>query len=691
MNVRLEDRAGGLVEMVFDRPGVNVFDQQTLSDLDHCVSELEGREGVKGLILTSAHKSVFIAGADLHSLSGEGDPEKLKDMAQAGQQIFHRLAQLPMTKVAAIHGACLGGGYECTLACDYRLATPHKSTRIGLPETSLGILPAWGGCTLLPRLIGVPKALDVILNGRRLPAVPAKKRGMIDAVIPEERLMDHAKIWAAKRCRKPRARGLMDTRLAMAVIRMKASAALQAKTGGHYPAPEKALGLLVRTLFMKREESFRAEAMYFSQLAVSETSRNLVRLFFMQEAAKKKRVDDSRPEPVSRAAVIGAGVMGSGIAQWCAARGMRVVLKDIAAEGVAKGMQTVRNVTQAAVKRRILTRAEGQAVVDRVLPTHQDLPMHSAEVVIEAIVEKMAVKKTLFEDLARCTGPQTLLASNTSALSVTEMAQAAPDPGQVCGIHFFNPVHRMALVEVVQAKHTRPEVLQRAVSFVQQLGKTPVVVQDKPGFVVNRVLMPYLIEAGRLYEENFGAPELDRAMLAFGMPMGPMRLMDEIGIDICHHVAEFLCKELSYLPEMPGILSQLIELGRLGKKSSAGFYDYHHRRKPVAQQRGNLEASPLSAEDLRDRMVLPMINEAARILEEGVAASPEDVDLAMVLGTGFAPFSGGPLRYADARGLQAIAARMECLAESGGAHFAPCAYLVEKCKSGDNFYLESEA
>ena len=247
MNVRLEETGDGLVEMIFDRPGVNVFDQQTLGDLDRCVTELEERKGVTGLILRSTHKSVFIAGADLHSLSREQDPERLKEMALTGQAIFHRLAQLPMTKVAAIHGACLGGGYECTLACDYRLATPHSSTRIGLPETALGILPAWGGCTLLPRLIGVPRALDVILNGRRLPARPAKSRGMVDAVVPEERLMEHARIWVEKPCRNPRTRGVMDTRLAMAIIRRKAASALQAKTGGHYPAPEQALDLVVRT------------------------------------------------------------------------------------------------------------------------------------------------------------------------------------------------------------------------------------------------------------------------------------------------------------------------------------------------------------------------------------------------------------------------------------------------------------
>ena len=692
MNVRLESDESGVMQLIFDRPGVNVFDRQTLTDLEQCISELESKADVTGLILRSAHSSVFIAGADLHTLKKETHPARLEELSREGQRIFQRLAALPFTKVAAIHGACLGGGYECTLACDYRLASPNRSTRIGLPETSLGILPAWGGCTFLPRLVGVPTAVDVILNGRRLVAVQAKKRGMVDAVIPAERLMEHAQRWVQKPPRPARRWSFLDSRLGAGLIQLKAGKALEEKTHGHYPAPVAALRLLLRSLHMPVDKSLQEEASQFSRLACTDVSKNLIRLFFLQEAARKIRVSDVSVEPCKRVAVIGSGVMGAGIAQWCASKGMQVVLKDIAPEAVSKGLATIRKLTQKAVQKRIMSKADGQALMDRILPAHTELSFRNTDVVIEAIVERMDIKEQLFHELGRLSGPHTLLASNTSALSVSDMAKASSDPGRVCGIHFFNPVHQMALVEVVQARSTHVDALQQALALVQQLGKTPVVVQDRPGFVVNRVLMPYLLEAGRLHEEGYSIRELDAAMLAFGMPMGPMRLMDEIGVDVCLHVADFLCRELTHLPAAPNLLADMVKAKKLGRKGGGGFYTYGRKRplpKEQNQKQESLQSPGASVSDLQDMMVFPMINEAARILDEKVASTPADVDLAMVLGTGFAPFTGGPLRYADSRGLSSLVEDMKKLSEGPGEHLAPCEFLCRLADEGRKFYSES--
>jgi len=703
----------GVCVLTFDRPGstANVFDRPTLLELDTHLAFLEEHAGLKGLILTSAKPAIFIAGADLHAL-GEFPaapgalPPGLPELIELGQRVFNRLAALPVPKIAAIHGACLGGGYELALACDLRLASDDKATKIGLPETQLGILPAWGGSTRLPRLIGLPKALEVILAGKVLPAKAAWKRCLVDDLAPREKLVELARerLFAGTARPHRKSHWFINNPLAAQLIAARARSQLWLRTRGHYPAVLKALDVAANGLGRPLCESLAEEREAVLELAGTESTRNLMRLFLLQERAKKlvgsghaaTGVVSQREaaRPVTRAAVIGAGVMGAGIAQWLTSHGVQVVLCDINADAVGRGLAKVAELYLAGLKRHWFTALEVRQGLDRVFPAVGEPPLTNVDFVIEAAVERMDLKLAIFRSLAARVGPETILATNTSALSVSELADATPCPERVLGLHFFNPVHRMQLIEVARGERTHPEAVARAVRFVQQIGKLPVVVRDRPGFIVNRILVPYLIEAGHLFEQGARIVDIDEAMLDFGMPMGPLRLIDEIGVDVAHHVANTLVGHFSPRLTMPPVLEHMLKAGQLGRKNDHGFY-LHHGKRPVPHgelrmfQTGN-EAARLDRAALRERLVLPMVNEAARCLAEGVAESAADIDFAMVMGAGFAPFRGGPLRYADSVGVEEIVARMKRLAELAGERFAPCEWLERVAGEGGRIYAEAD-
>jgi 3-hydroxyacyl-CoA dehydrogenase / enoyl-CoA hydratase / 3-hydroxybutyryl-CoA epimerase len=692
--------------LTFDRPdsSANIFDKATLLELDEHLKAIAADSELKGLVLTSAKKSIFIAGADLHSFSKARTAADIREMIELGQAVFNRLAELPIPTVAAIHGACLGGGYEISLACDYRIASPERATKIGLPETQLGILPAWGGSTRLPRLIGLPKALDVVLGGKILAAKQALKCGMIDELAPREWLVTVAckKIAAhGKNLRRHRSLvvGLMNSALAAGLVARRARAEVFKKTRGHYPAISKALEVVTQGVSNPIQESLRLEREAVVELAQTEACRNLIRVFFLQERAKKLLADkrDEGPESprqAKRLAVVGAGVMGAGIAQWASARELQVVLRDINAEQVAKGMATIGKLYEQGLKRHAFTKVEARSGMDRISPAPAEVPLKNIDLVIEAAVEKMDLKKEIFRRLDELAGPGTILATNTSALSISEIATVTKQPDRVVGIHFFNPVHRMQLVEVVVGQHTRPDVVQRAVNFVQQIGKLPVVVKDSPGFLVNRILMPYLIEAGHLFECGARVEDIDECMLDFGMPMGPLRLIDEVGVDVASHVAEFIATKFAPRLRAPQVLHEMLEAGLLGRKNGRGFYVHAKGNKEPDVNPGidkfqqSAFAATLHRAELQSRMVLLMINEAARCLEEGVVAEPADVDFGMIMGTGFAPFLGGPLRLADSMGLAQVVGELEKLASKDAPRFAPCALLQTMAAKGKRFYDE---
>lgn len=672
--------------LTFDRAGssANVFDRATLEELDAHLAEIETKPIVRGVILASAKDKIFIAGADLHEFVRAPDPAALAAIVDLGHRVFTRLQKLHAPSVAAIHGACLGGGCELALACDWRVASDNKPTKIGLPETQLGILPAWGGSVRLPLLIGLHAALGIILPGRQLVGTQARKLGLIDELAHPEYLLATARTLLARGKRPPAPFRVAHLPLAKNLIAAKARSNVITKTHGHYPAPLKAIEVCTAALGLPLADALALEKTAFLELIRTPECRNLLSVFFLQERAKKLPAPaNATPAPVNRVAVIGAGVMGAGIAQWTSARGLPVTLSDIAPDALARGLHAIRATYREAAARRVFTPAEATAGFDRITPAHTLVPLTSTDLVIEAAVEKLDAKQAIFRDLEARVRPDTILATNTSALSIDAISQNLARPERVIGIHFFNPVHRMQLVELVRGPRTSDATLATALQFVKALGKLPVIVNDSPGFLVNRILIPGLIEAVTLVAAGHSPVAIDRALLEFGMPMGPLRLADEVGLDVALHVATDLAARLPHLPPPDPLLARLVEEKHLGKKSGRGFYDHPSGK---SADLGIAPVAHLSATDYQDRIILVQINEAARCLAERVVAAPEDVDFGMILGTGWAPFRGGPLRYADSLGITDVVARLAILARDVAPHFTPCDHLRAMTHDNRTFY-----
>jgi 3-hydroxyacyl-CoA dehydrogenase/enoyl-CoA hydratase/3-hydroxybutyryl-CoA epimerase len=690
--------------LTFDRPdsGANIFDAVTLDELNEHLDFIENDASLRGLIIASAKKSIFIAGADLKTLLQQAQSGDMRAFIAKGQQIFSRLADLKIPAIAAIHGACAGGGYEVTLACDYRIASNDPATRIGLPETTLGLIPAWGGCTRLPRLIGIEKAADVILKGKLYSAQEALKLGLIDEIAPRDQLLDRAreKLRAGKR--------KLEGRAPASPVSQELA---PPKQHGN-PAPARALEVITKGLSTSMEQSLASELDTIVELGKTEPTQNLIRNFFLAEKYKKGP-SKTPPERVIHAAVIGAGVMGSGIAQWLSSRGVTVILRDIAREQIDRGLANVEKIYADAVKRGLMTEQKAKEGRARIVASTAPMELRDVQFVIEAASEKMNIKKEVFCELAMEAGPKTIIATNTSALPVSALADVTVSPELVIGLHFFNPVSRMKLVEVVVAKETSDETRERSLAFVRQIGKLPVIVRDSPGFLVNRVLFPYLLDAAELFERGLEADKIDNALVQWGMPMGPLRLIDEIGVDVTIDIGNTLEKAYGRRDHVSAVLLWLRDGQMLGRKSGAGFYKYEAKtqmpndslsqwRRALHGESGGADgpnpatAGPdrhrdprlqLSEQDLAHRLVLLMVNEAARCVEEKVVDSPEDADYGMILGTGFAPFRGGPLRYAEHYGLRKVVDELDRLARSE-AKFSPSEILRKHAREGTKFYTE---
>ncbi len=655
--------------LTFDRPesGANIFDGATLAELSQHLDFIENDGSLGGLIIASAKKSIFIAGADLKTLLQQAQSGDMRAFIAKGQRIFNRLAALKIPTIAATHGACAGGGYEVTLACDYRIASDDPATRIGLPETTLGLIPAWGGCTRLPRLIGAEKAAEVILNGKLYSAQGALKLGLIDEIAPRDQLIDAARKKLAEGKRKPSAAA-------------KPEKEIPAPRARGNPAPARALEIVNRTFSISPDESLRLELDTIVDLGKTEASQNLIRNFFLAEKYKKG-TSRTPPEKVVHAAVIGAGVMGSGIAQWLSSRGVTVILRDIAREQIDGGLANIEKTYADAVKRGLMTEEKAKEGRARICGSTAPMELRDVQFVIEAASEKIDVKKEIFRKLAMEAGPKTIVATNTSALPVSALADVTVSPEHVIGLHFFNPVSRMKLVEVVIAKETSEETRDRSLAFVRQIGKLPVIVRDSPGFLVNRVLFPYLLDAAELFEAGLEPDKIDTALVQWGMPMGPLRLIDEIGVDICIDIGNTLEKDrYEGKTQTPNELLAQWRRGLHGEPEGAEGpnipSDLH--RDPRLR---------LNEEDLARRLVLLMVNEAARCVEEKVVDSPEDADYGMILGTGFSPFRGGPLRYAEHLGLNKVVDELERLARTE-EKFLPCEILKKHARDGTKFYAD---
>jgi len=694
----------GIAWLTFDAPGkVNTFTSAAMSQLDTILADAALDDRIRALVIVSGKPDSFIAGADIDEIETVESPERARSLVEFGQSVFQRLADMPMLTIAAIHGACLGGGLEMALACDYRVATDDPKTRIGLPEVNLGIIPGWGGTTRLPRLVGLAGALELVLAGKPASTRKARRVGLIDGVVAHAFMCDQvvsfvdsiatdagrAEVHARRRRARARLMRLLEaTPPGRFVMFSRAARAVRKRTQGHYPAPLEAIGVMRRTYGKPVAEGLRAEADAVSRLICSPESRGLVHLYKVTQALK--RAPTAAPTPdVRNAVVVGAGAMGGGIAWALANAGIQVRMKDLNWKALEAGSKAAASMFRARVKRRRMTEGEMNLAMHRISCTTDYSGFAHADAVIEAVVEDLDIKKGVLRELERHVPRHALICTNTSSLSLKEMGKALKRPDRFVGLHFFNPVDRMPLVEVVPGPKTSDEAVALAVQLVLKMGKTPVVVGACAGFLVNRILMPYLTESARMFEEGVAADRIDAVLTRFGMPMGPMRLADEVGLDVGVKVARVLGEAYGQRMSVPAVLGEIAGTQQLGRKTGRGFYIHdngHTRPNPEAEHLPSRRGfADLSESDIVDRAVLVMVNEAARCLEEGVADGPDAIDAAMVLGTGFAPFRGGLMRYAESRGLGAVAGRLNDLADQYGDRFRPARLLEQAADNGGDF------
>ncbi|TNF71334.1 MAG: fatty acid oxidation complex subunit alpha FadJ [Acidobacteria bacterium] len=693
----------GLATLTFDLPDkkVNVFTRTALAELDDVIRRASQQE-IKCLVLLSGKKGNFVAGADLDEIAGVTDPAEAEAGARLGQKLFSAWSALPFPTIAAIQGTCLGGGTELSLASDYILVSDRQDLRIGLPETRIGIVPAWGGCARLPRRIGIAAALDIILAGKAVPGKKAYRLGLADRLLPDAAFLTQVRKFAELVLEggKPRSRAvdlkemlLEKNPVGRMILFDQARKKVLERTGSHYPAPIRAIEVVKVGVERGLEAGLEAEARATGELAISPVCKNLVHLFRLVEASKRNGdTPPGKTGPISSVAVLGAGVMGGGIAQLIALRtDAPVRLKDLAPEPLASGMAHAAGLFRKLVKRRRLSRVEAKQKMSLLLPTLSYRGFERAKLVIEAIVEDLAIKQKVFSEVAANTSAETILASNTSSLSIDLIGRETPHRERVVGMHFFNPVHKMPLVEVIAGPDTAPEVVGAVADFSRRLGKTTVVVKDGPGFLVNRLLTFYMTEAMWLLDEGHRIEEIDQAMTDWGMPMGPMALADEVGLDVAAKVSHILGEAFGDRLPHPGWLDRLPGTDRLGAKTGAGFYLYQKgkRTEPDSEVYGRLGLTPdavaLEPSKVVERMVLPMVNEAGRCLEEEVVGSAGKLDLAMIMGVGFPPFRGGLCRWADQQGLGGLVEIMTELAKEVGERFEPSTAVTAAAKGG-GFY-----
>jgi 3-hydroxyacyl-CoA dehydrogenase/enoyl-CoA hydratase/3-hydroxybutyryl-CoA epimerase len=694
------ERDGDLAVVWFDLPGekVNKFSTTVMTEFASVVDELEHDSAVKRVIIASGKPSIFIAGADVTEFSKATSAEQAREYTRFGQQTIHRFSKLPQVTVAAINGAALGGGCELAITCDYRVMSGSPKAQIGLPETKLGIFPAWGGTTRLPRLIGLTTALDIILNGKTVDGKRAKRMGLVDEVVPPAILLDIAKQFAAKpkrRAGSDRTKFYVEGNpLARRVIFGKARKAVLAQTHGHYPAPLKAIEVMEYGMSAGVERGLAREVDEVVPLIVGpagDVAQNLIRLFFMMEESKKERIA-AAPADVREAGVLGAGIMGGGIAQLIADKTDAAVrMRDINWKAIGGGLKAAAKIWKKKVDRRRMTRGEMQRKLARITSTVDWSGFERCQLVVEAVVENVDIKRQVLGEFEAIAGPNAIFATNTSTIPITDIAALAKRPENVAGMHFFNPVDRMPLVEVIRGAKTSDVAMATVANFARKMGKTVVYCNDGPGFVVNRILGPYMNESGFLLEEGNSIESIDKAMVDFGMPMGPMALLDEVGIDVAAKVAKILGGAFGDRMEPSHVVDTLYADGRFGKKNGKGLYLYESGKRqgpdPAVYKLLNIKSThPADAQAVVERMIFAMVNEAAMILDEKIVASAAELDLAMIMGTGFPPFRGGLLRYADKLGLPYILARLDDLFQKHGKRFLATVALRKLAERDGKFY-----
>ena len=681
----------GIAVVTFDIPGskANTLGAPILAELDHVLTQLEATPNLAGVIFRSGKPGMFIAGADIKELAA-ATPEQARQLVGRGLAVIARFEKLPCPTVVLIDGACVGGGLELALGFDHRLAGSHPKIEIGLPETKLGLIPGLGGTQRLSRLIGPGVAAELIAAGETVPALKARDLGIVFDAVPSDRLLAEARRLIADdrgtfvelRRKKSLPVGLTAEQASFTFETLRAQ--FLAKTKGHLPAPMAAIAAIEEGCNLPLDAGLAVETEHFVPLVGSPISRNLIALFFLnQRLAKDTGVADgtATPKPVERVGVVGAGIMGAGIAGAHLLRGVGTVLVDVATPPLEKGVAAITKTLEGRVEKGKLKPAEFVQVLGRLATSTSHAPFADCDVVIEAIVENEPAKSALFREIAPRLRPAAILASNTSTISIARLADAVPAPERFAGMHFFNPVDKMPLVEVIRGPKTDDATVVTLVALAKRLGKSPIVVRDCPGFLVNRILFPYLNEALALLEEGASPRAVDAAATAFGMPMGPIALCDVVGLDTTQFAGDVLAAAFADRARISPLLAELVRVGRLGQKSGAGFYSYAKGPRGVDDPalepvlaKFRTATRPHSADELTDRLFLPMLLEAVRVVDEKIVRTVSDVDLGLILGIGWPTFRGGLLRWADSVGLDVVVARLEKYA-SLGERFVPPASL----------------
>lgn len=692
-------------EIIFNTPGkkVNVLTRKCFEELSEYFAILQSRKNeIKTLLIYSAKPDIFLAGADIEEIQAMKTKEEAHQLVGQVQELFNELESLPQVKMVAIDGPCMGGGLELALACDYRVCSDSRSTKLGLPEVQLGVLPGAGGTQRLPKRVGLVEALSIMTSGAPVNPRKALKIGLVDDIMPLERMLDICRqklrdgSYRNYTDKVSVIRKLTDSPMLRKWVFKKTRKAIQEKTKGFYPAPFKIVDVVEKTFGEKDlKAGLLVEANGFAELAIGSVSKNLIHIFFASEDLKKERgigpmeAPEFKPEKLHQIGVLGAGIMGGGIAAVAARKSISVRLKDISHESIKTALRTAHDLFRRDLKRKKVDQAEVRKRSYRIKSSLEWHGFRNLPFVIEAVVENLEIKKKVLQELESKVSEDTIIASNTSSLSISEMASVLKHPERMLGMHFFNPVPLMPLVEVVRAEKTAPEVVAQTLALAKQLGKTPIVVKDRPGFLVNRVLMPFLIECGHLRNEGFSISQIDQAAIRFGMPMGPFRLLDEIGLDTAAKVADVIASAYPHMKVLP-MIHEMIEKGYLGKKNQKGFYFYDSKGK-AGNVRPEFQSNPMDPGEgtqrtIQDRLILPMVTEAVMALDEGTVGSVRDLDMGLVFGIGFPPFRGGLLKWVSDVGEKEILDRMQVLHNATRGRLIVPPGLTQRVQNGQSFY-----
>ncbi|WP_025553983.1 fatty acid oxidation complex subunit alpha FadJ [Vibrio parahaemolyticus] len=676
---------------------MNTLQAAFADEMKEIFAQLKDSSGIKGMIIHSLKPDNFVAGADVRMLEACTTANEAQALAKQGQELFQQLSGLPYPVVAAIHGPCLGGGLELALACDYRVCTDSDKTRLGLPEVQLGLLPGSGGTQRLPRLIGLLPSLDLILTGKQLRAKKAKKLGVVDACVPDTILLDVAKQFIdkgknkGKKKQSTKEKLMSGSGLGRKLVFEQAAKKTNQKTRGNYPATVAILEVIQHGLEKGFAQGQELEAKRFGELVMSSESKALRSIFFATTEMKKEHGTDAQPAAVKKVGVLGGGLMGAGISHVTVAKAkVPVRIKDVSNDGVLNALNYNYKLFEKQRKRRILSKADLQAKMLQLSGGVDFTSYNHIDVVIEAVFEDLDLKQQMVADIEANAKSETIFATNTSSLPIHKIAEKAERPENIVGLHYFSPVEKMPLVEVIPHETTSDETISTVVALAKKQGKTPIVVKDKAGFYVNRILAPYMNEAAHILLANEPIEKLDGALLDLGFPVGPITLLDEVGVDIGAKIMPILVNELGERFKGPDVFDILLNDGRKGRKSGKGFYTYKGKKKEVDKSIYKLlkltPESKLSDNDIALRCVLPMLNEAVRCLDDGIIRSPRDGDIGAIFGIGFPPFLGGPFRYMDQFGLKELVEKMNEFASKYGDRYAPCDGLLTRAGEGRTFY-----